>query len=275
MKISICNEKLTKQFTELGTTEAKMGEQIIFNKIFLLDYIFEKEQLLNIKIFSPEDSNIQFEIDCTVARIMGSRNLCYIHKIVEESDEGQKLDLIIDAKNAKESKELVKLKVELELYQHKAEMLGGFDLYEVFFTLNNFIDGKNYRSIYKSEEVKGVNNRNDINNNLSFNEIQIPKDLLCEKDEDHILFRFYDTKFFEFADTKVTYKDLRDMCGVVGNYPGSGNYWDVYEKESKQAIGRVKFNYKAQKIKTFVDYLSENLQINLIIAIDFTASNGD
>ena len=245
-----------------------MGEEIVFNKIFLLDYIFEKEQLLSIQIYSPEDSNINFTIDCNVARIMGSRNLSYRHKIGPEMEENidgnNKFDLIIDAKNAIESKELVKPKVNFSLYPHRNDLAKNYDLYEVFFTLNNFIDGKNYRSIYKSEELRGTNG-----NNLVFDEIQVPKDLICEKDEDQILIRFYDTKFIEFADAKITYGEIKAKSGMSGN-----DYFEVVEKDSHQAMGKISIGFKNQKIKTFVDYLSENLEINLIIAIDFTASNG-
>jgi hypothetical protein len=245
-----------------------MGEEIIFNKIFLLDYFFEKEQLLNIQIFSPEDSNINYNIECTVGRIMGSKNLSYRHKIISESEE-TKFDLIIDAKNAKESKELVKLKVNFELCPHKNELIKNFDFYEVFYTLNNFIDGKNYRSIYKSEEIKGADK-----SNFAFEEIQLPKDYLCEKDEDQILIRFYDTMFTEFGDSKITFGEIKAKSGLVGGYQRANYYFDVVEKESHQAIGKVSFIMKQQKIKTFVDHLCENLRINLIIAIDFTASNG-
>lgn len=249
-----------------------MGEEIIFDKIFLLDYIFEKEQLLNIQIFSPEESNLIFNIDCTVARIMGSKNLSYRHKILsstEESLEGdKKFDLIIDAKNAKESKELVKLKVNFSL-NSRSDLLKDYDLYEVFFTLNNFIDGKNYRSIYKSEELRGTNG-----NNLVFDEIQIPKDLICEKDEDQIMIRFYDTKFIEFADARATFGQIKAKSGMTDNFSNFNNSIEVVEKDAQKGIGRLNITLKQQKIKTFVDYLSENIEINLIIGIDFTASNG-
>jgi len=253
------------QFTDLGMTEAKMGEEIIYNKIFLLDYFFEKEQLLKIQIFSPEDPNIKFSLDCTVGRIMGSKNLSYSHQFFSEGQEyGNKLSLIIDAKNAKESKELIKLKISLNFDPNKLHPLRKYDLVEVFYSINNFIDGKNYRSIYKSEE------KENINGYFLFEELLISKDQLCENDSDQILIRFYDSKYIEFAYTKTCLKEIR-MKNALN---GSNEFCEVFEKESNQSIGRINYSFKQQLNKTFVDYLSNNLQINLIIGIDFTASNG-
>jgi hypothetical protein len=276
MQLLICNNKVSKQYIDLGFSEAKMGEDIVFNKSFLLDYIFEKEQLLKIIITSPDKPNLENTLECTVARIMGSKNLCYKQKILlinyeeepQENVQEKDFELIIDAKNAKESKELIKLRVFFNLIEQKRNLLKNYEFSQIFFTLNNFIDGKNYRSIYKSEELadrKGI---------LAFDEIQIHKDQLCINDSDKILIRFYDSNCIEFADIftnleEIKIKNSNNVNNIIAN-----NFSDVEEKESKQIFAKISYSFKAQKYKTFIDYLSENLEINLVIGIDFTASNG-
>jgi len=272
VRLLICNEKLTRQFTDLGSTEAKYGEDIVFNKIFLLDYIFEKEQLIKIVISCPEDSKIEYIVECTVARVMGSKNLSYKHKILfetEESNENQ-FNLIIDAKNTKESKELLKLQINLSIDGFKREFMKSYNLREVFFTLNNFIDGKNYRSIYKSEEVSDNNKKN-----FSYEEIKIPKELICSNNLDKIMIQFYDENLTEFAYAITTLEEIKEKS--IGNTENwsSSRFCRVFKNENKaEHIGIISFKLYEQKMKSFIDHLSENLDINLIIGIDFTASNG-
>ena len=250
----ICNDKVSNNFQDLGTTEAIMGENIIFSKVFLLDYIFEKEQLLKLIITSPEDYSLEFTINTTIARIMGSRNFNYKHDII--FSENGKFDLIIDAKNFKNSKEMVKIKTMLNFSStiNYKNVLKYYDTKEMFFTVNNCIKG-DIRGLYKSEEVKE-------SNYLEFSEFNIPKDLLCENNSDVILIRLYDSNFMEFAEIKTDLQKMLNNCNIK-----------VVEIKSKEIIGNMSIFAKQIIKKTFVDYLGEGMQINLVIGIDFTASN--
>lgn len=268
IKAQLCNNKQLKSYSDLGTTESKMGEELIFDKFFSLDYFFEKEQLLKIQIISPEDKNIDYLVNTTIGTVMGSKNLSFRKEIrsKEIGEEGQSavlFDLIVDAKNAFASKEILKMKINFRFELKNKKQLEKsliLDLGEVFFTIANKIDGKNYRNIYKSEEL--INKENVFNQD--FNEFVLQKDFVCEKNSDEVLFRFYDSKFKEFGILSTNLNQMKESnCNL-----------NVKEPKTKSLIAVVKFEVKEAINKSFVDYLAEGMQINLVIGIDFTASNG-
>jgi len=253
-----------------------MGEELIYDKFFCLDYFFEKEQLLKILITSPEDSSLEFLVNTTIGTIMGSKNLSFQHEVSSnnEIDElGQSpvlFDLIVDAKNAIVSKEILKIKINFcfnKMNKKQIEKSSNYDFSEVFFTIANKIDGKNYRNIYKSEEIASKDNKDNLATNQSFNEFVVQKDFICEKASDEILLRFYDAKVKEFG---VVCTHLAKIKENTSNKAAEV----LLELKTKSQLGAVKFEVKEAINKSFVDYLAEGMQINLVIGIDFTASNG-
>ena len=188
---------------------------------------------------------------------MGSRNLSFKKIIFSIEDEQKEIfDLIIDAKNSQISKQIVKMKFNFFFTNLKKYFSKKYNFEEIFFTIANKIDGKNFRNLYKSEEIKERENYN-------FSEFIIAKELLCETDNDEILIRVYDKNIFEFGSILTNLTNIRE---------NKNN--NVLEISEKQIIGILKFACKYDTSKTFVDYLAGGMQINLVIGIDFTASNG-
>jgi len=243
-----------------------MGEEIIFDKIFSLDYYFEKEQLLRIIINSPEDSSFQYTVNTTIGTIMGSKNLNFKHEIysndtIEFEENSALFDLIIDAKNAKISKEILKININLCFNKNKKNLVKNFDFKEIFLTIANKIDGKNYRKIYKTEELSD----RDISLPYDFKEFIIQKELLCEDNSDEVLIKLYDSKLKEFGMVSTSLNKMKDSFKSEA----------ILDLRNNSIIGAMKYTIKESINKSFVDYLAEGLQINLVIGIDFTASNGN
>jgi len=241
-----------------------MGEELIFDKYFTIDYFFEKEQLIKIQIVSPEDTTFNYSVETTVGTIMGARNLSFTKKIfVNEDDETLLFDIFLDAKNAQISRNIVKFKSEIKFLANKKNF-GNYNFNEIFFVLSNKIDGKNYRNTYKSEEIFD-NKNNSLVKFLPFKDFVIYKNFICENDTDEILINFYDANYNIFGKIITNLIELREL---------NTNTLSLNEINSDTKIGSLKINITETTNKTFVDYLADGMQINLVIGIDFTGSNG-
>jgi hypothetical protein len=254
----------------LEETNIKMGEEITYDKIFSLIYTFEKEQYLKFLIISPEESLLNFEVKMTVAKIMGSRNFCVKQKLINESDG---FILQIDGKNSIESKMVSKLKIDFNVNNGFGKSNSNslaYNIDEIFYTLSNFIDHKNYRNVYKSEER--------YYNLLNFDELVISKDLLYENESDQILIKLYDADFQEISDIHITIEEIKSSYDNI--FKKQISYKDNKDMNASNAFnipelfGSVTIKYSEFTKKTFIDYLYSGIDICLSIGIDFTASNG-
>jgi len=240
----------------LEETNSKMGEEITFDKFFHLNYTFEKEQHLKFIVSSPEESSLYFEAKMTVARIMGTRNFCVKHKLIQENED---FILQIDAKNSIESKMSSKIKVDCNLNKSNSSSFSSYQIDEIFFTISNFIDQKNFRNVYKSEEHNF--------NSLNFEELIISRDLIFENESDKILIKLYDANYAEISDIFISIEEIKSSYDLIFGK-------DFTDKNSSEIIGHIKIKYSEFTRKSFVDYLYSGMEINLSIGIDFTASNG-
>lgn len=248
----------------LDGTNSKMGDEITFDKIFSMNYTFEKEQYLKLIVKSPEDNSIKFEANLTIGRIMGTRNFSLKHKLVESEGENEGLILQIDAKNAIETKMASKLKLNATF--SNPNLLKDFDINEIFYVIQNFIDQKNFRSVYKSEEKNF--------RSMQFDELLISRDLLYEKENDEIMIKLYDANLTEISEILIPIKDLK--FANSNNNNNSVIRKEFFDKNGKimDPLGDLNIFYSEYTKKTFVDYLYSGMEINLSIGIDFTASNG-
>lgn len=119
----------------------------------------------------------------------------------------------------------------------------------VFYILSNCNDGINWRRVYKSEE-RGSDS--------SYDPIDIEASLLCLGD-------FNKKIKIEFIDEKGN--TLLDQGTLtVNDFIDNG----LLELESGRKISATIEQFK---LLEFIDYLNMGLEINLIVSIDFTASN--
>lgn len=252
LDLYLCNDKKLGNFNSLGQTEKAFGAQIIFQKFFLLDYIFEREQPLRIVISSPVNTSLQYVINTTVANFMGTRYLSTRYEVKNESGQVA-MELQLEAKNAKESQEIARFCAECKFNQ---EFFGVSNkINNVFYVLSNFTDGKNFRKVYKSEEVSMMN--------MLYEEMQIEKAFLFDSENDPVKIEFYDMNYEVFAVSNTSISEIKNKNSV-----------EIFNTKDNIQIGFAKIQLGFEIRKTFIDYLSEGMQINLVIGIDFTASNG-
>ena len=235
-----------------GFTESKsknnLDNTIIFQQFFAIPYYFEKQQLLEFKIFF---NNNEFElIQTSLGTIMGSRGQT-LKKMLQNGEE-----IYIKGKELKKSSKEVIFDTTLE-----GNNLIGMKFRYAIFDLGTENKPTNMK-LYDSE-VKSVNKNTFETKRIIFLRCKIPIMYLNtggERIENLIGIEVYD----------IVHKKL------LGNYKGSfssiisSNVIQIVLINNINAF----INVKVENHPTFISYLRSGINIQLTIGIDFTGSNG-
>jgi hypothetical protein len=249
IKVWICNNKKLKQYDYLGQTEEISEDNIDFGTTFSFNYYFEKEQILRLNIL--EDNNKLVEKDITVGTIMGSVNAILSKKIeVDDIFYGNiQLELKKKEKNLLEN-QISKFILKFELNDINSG--------EYFILLKRKTNLNKWRACYKSNEF--------FLQNGTLPQFTIDTILLCDSEKDFLLLELYDSNdtFFKGC-TQFTLENLNKNSRI--------KLYDAMNSPTQ--IGYVTINHIQSLKKTFIDYIKGGININLDIAIDYTASNED
>ena len=206
-----------------------------FEKFFVCEYYFEKQQNLQITIYK---NNCPININTTLGCIIGSRRSTYIYKF-----DGNET-LIIKGEKMGKNDDILDVKFCLKE--------NGYEQSNYFY--NNkliYIITCKDKKIYSSEE---------ISNKGKFAPIQIPTCLLLP---------FYTVSFYNSYNQLVTSfnKTIQDINNSNDKLQlkipiANNNYLFLYD------YSEITLNY------TFLDYIRAGVRICLSIGIDFTGSNG-
>ena len=229
--------------TEMASVSSS-SNSIIFNKFFILNYYFEKEQ--------PIDFNISGSINSTISTslhsIMGSRGQKFI-KVIKE---GKKPKLEIQGfsyKNKQRSTFLIKVEINGNF------KIKGINYFLKFLGSNN---NKKNSILYKSEIL---NPR--ILTKMNFETCKIPDLYLAPDlnlDSNNI-----EISFINSYQNKL----LGKYSAPISTILNSIYTVNLGPEQNAKIYSELLNNY------SFLDYIRGGTQINLIIGIDFTASNGD
>ena len=250
IKVWICNNKKLKQYDYLGQTEEISEANIDFGTTFSFNYYFEKEQILRLNII--EDNNKLIEKDITVGTIMGSVNAILSKKI--EVDDIYYGNIQLELK--KKEKNL--LENQISKFTLKFE-LNDINSGEYFILLKRKTNSnKNWRTCYKSNEF--------FLQNGTLPQFTIDTILLCDSEKDFLLLELYDSNDTIFKGcTQFTLENVNKNSRI--------KLYDAINSPTQ--IGYVTINHTHSLKKTFIDYIKGGININLDIAIDYTASNED
>ena len=256
--ISSLNEKLKLNFylqnTQKGNTysisinlidgkkikfnsENKKSQQngkIIFDKFYVCDYFFEREQKIQIII---NKNNSQMKIDTTLGCIVGSRFSTFITKYFKEES------LIVKAEKIGKNNAVINLKFYLKMDEKNSNY---FSKHKLIYLITC-----KEQKLYSSEE---------ISSDGTFYPIEIPICLL----QPFYTFTLYDSHhklLYTFnkniVDIKTEPNKLQTKILVSKN-----NYLYLYD------------NSEIKERFTFLDYIKAGVRIGLSIGIDVTGSNG-
>ena len=264
IKVFICNNKQLNEYKYLGETEYLSGNTMNFSMKFIFNYYFEKEQILKLKILSKQTENennlIADEKERSIqkivlASIMGKKNNS-LSIFISESNRSNIpfLNLIITIKSNK-TNIIIESCLKMELIINKFSQNTINDLYIL---INNFNDKKNWKSVYKSKEYSGYVNEPIHLDNIYLN----PNSLCCDikNKNNFIIIACIGNKDIGECDVNLSLlkKGVKDF-DIINNI---------------ENIGKIVINYNEKKLFKFIDFLKNDLNIKLIIGIDFTLSNG-
>ena len=259
-KINIENEEIE---LNLYTYKNLVWEKIISNKIntnndkelkikkvFTLDFIFEKEQQILIKvIYTLKGKSITREKKTNLGNIVSQTSSLF--------NFDNNFILKIGACNEETNE--YNLQFNVTILHTKPKGI------ELFYVLSNshgeISNSKNsFIKVFKSEEVYPGEN-----NDWVFTPVTLPKKYFILEERQVILFQV-----MIFNENKSLAEELSSFTFTVEEAKNkiSKNI------ELKETFGIVKIRTKEFKSKNFVDYIFSGMEINLIIAIDYTGSNG-
>ena len=230
--------------TEVGTVNSSTNA-INFQKFFIMEYFFEKDQPIEFRITGTVNGTVK----TSLPNIMGSRGQT-LNKPIEGTD-----GIILEVKGfSYKSKMTSTLKVDVGINGH---LYGKAFMYTVKAKGNN--NNPQNNMLYKSELNTPLKNVQ----NIHFKQCSIP-DLYVSSDGN------YDTSLIglEIFDAKHNKK--------LGEYSGSLKPLVNNNTSLKLgSAGMATISVDAIKNYSFIDYLRGGMQINLTVAIDFTGSNGN
>ena len=246
IELIIYSDPERKAWKSGGLTEVKQANsnnEIIFEKFFTLPYFFERQQLLDFKIFNGS----QFEIiQTSLGSIMGRRKQTLTKKLQDGSD--------FEVKG-------VEIKKSNKILTFDVNLLGNFAGMNISYSITNLgiETSPSNTKLYDSEIKKAKEARNRT---LTFLQCRVP-------------IMFLSTKGKPINTVRIEFKDVKHSA-VLGNY--NGVIQNLINAKSTQInlAHNITLTINCNVIlnPSFISYLRSGMNINLTIGIDFTGSNG-
>ena len=236
-----------------GFTENKSknieDNTINFQQFFAIPYFFEKQQLLDFRVYSNATINNFETIQTSLGSIMGSRGQTLKKKLSKGSD------IFITGNEIKKSNKILNFQISL-----KGNMIGMGMKYSItnLGTEQKLVTTKLYDS-----ETKKINKNSFNNNNINFDNCKVPVMFLNPTGN---------------ANENIVSIEVRDIIHnrILGEYKGPISRLLVPDAIEIALVNNLKALIKCtvEKHYTFISYLRSGMNINLTIGIDFTGSNG-
>ena len=255
----------SSKYNKIGQTEVKKNTQNPkFETVFQMKYYFEEEQILK---FTCEDSDVvgknDFigEVQVRMGELASSGEpILFVLK--DGAKDRGKIQLFAEETNG------IKSKVKLSAQCKKLDRKDGFDKSDPYFEVRRQKEDKDSVIVYKSEVISNTLNP-------TFTPFEIGMWLLCSGDINTPLkFDVFDWNANGIPDPIGTFStSLAEINSGTKEFEIINA--EKWEKEGNNS-GIFQFtNVKIIPVHTFVDYLKGGLEIQLIVAIDFTGSNGN
>ena len=248
--------------TYLGDLENRTGNNIEFANSFSVDYYFQREQCL---IIEPKINN----------KNTGNEKRITLSDLIRSPENKLKINfqgigiLIINfrQKKIRETPSQNQISSFQFTFNLRNKIFNSQYLSGLFFILYSFDNGKK-RPLYKSQELTFRNNL------MQSNIINLPSELLCPNNNKTN--PIYLGMFCPFMQAS---KPIGEAVFNLNNleYNLNNDQLSMVDLNSNKygTLATIQINYDQYIKLTFIDYLSKGMQINLDIAIDYTASNNE
>uniref|UniRef100_A0A7S2SLX7 C2 domain-containing protein n=1 Tax=Rhizochromulina marina TaxID=1034831 RepID=A0A7S2SLX7_9STRA len=259
--------------TEVGRTEVVKNTQApIFAKSILVDYFFEELQQVSVVVYDedrPRDPDLrrhdlQGQATFAMGELMSSRNQTLSRLLVKGKRAGGLGSVVVTAEEATSSSEFLSLRLKGSKLLNKDGIFGKSD---PFFVIYRSREDGSYVSVYRSVHVM---------NNLSpawpvAKRISIQS--LCNGDYDRPLrLEVWDWNsngthdFMGSGETSV--RALVDQTPIP--------LVETKKSGKRKSAGTIQVQEaRISKYSTFLDYIKGGWELNMVMGVDFTGSNGN
>ena len=255
------------------TEEIKNNHNPRWETHFVLDYKFEERQLLKFEVIDVDEKKNDplGQVECSLGELVAHQRDGFSKELVNQdrSPAGTgKLQVQAEERAIEGAKETVVLTFQGETLDN-LDFLGKSD---PFMEINRVDENGGFSKVCTTETI-------DNNLNPAWKPITIEVDKLCNRKLDRSLrFDIFDE---DYGGVNDTIGSFRTTYRTLTKGPGKLNTYDLIneEKQRKDAkytnSGKVRLTaIKRTKQPDFLDFLSDGLQLNFTVAVDFTASNG-
>ncbi|RHZ69519.1 hypothetical protein Glove_283g20 [Diversispora epigaea] len=267
----IKDQKTLKWKSTLHKTEVIVNDlNPNFVKSILIEFLFEElQQLRFIVVDVDKPSNPDWRVqefvgqfDCDLGSIVGSVGRIMKGKLIS-AKHGRKPrgEIIISAEEVSDSKRVAKLKflahnvIDKGIFKSKPNL---------FLVLNRVNEDTTFSPVYETKEI--------VSASPEWDEFSIKETTLCNGDQDRTIKAQIKQRKKNvppaLCETEFT---LREVI--------SGERKFVLRPEKAGKLGKDPYLQVVKGLVTeppsFLDYIAGGTQINLVVAIDFTGSNGD
>jgi hypothetical protein len=257
--ITIINNAKLNIDTYLGDLENRSGKYIEFGNTFSVDYYFQREQLL---IIEPKINN----------KNTGNAKRIVLSTLITNLEQKLKIPfngigtLIISFKQTKMRETPSQNQTSSFQFTFKLNNQLFNNLERVFFIIYN-TSNQSKRPIYKSQEMMA-------NKIMTSNLINLYTDQLSPDGDKNspIYIGFFIPRL---QSNKPVGGAMFYLSNLENNLKNDQLTTIALNSQKYGNLGQVQINYDQSVKLTFIDYLSKGMQINLDIAIDYTASNNE
>lgn len=220
------------------------GRSLVFNDFVEMYYFFEKDQSIQL-IITAVSTGKTFEVKEPISKIAA---MIKDNAKLRHQDSG--MEIILDVRPIKSERKRYTFNITVDRMDNKANYK------ELYLVLKNFNDNKAWRGVYKTEE----------SSNMTFDAFSIAEDDLFLGDPNK--------KFLielQSPNPPMVIGSIEDNITNLSKNP----MVELRSTDGKPTNTYLKLRIEALERYTFVELLKKGLQISLMVAIDFTASNRD
>ncbi|GMF29639.1 unnamed protein product [Phytophthora lilii] len=265
-------------WTQVGKTEAKKDDlNPKWAKLFLVDFHFESVQQLKVEVYdqdssSPDKLKEQDFIgraEFTLGQLMGAPGQSGSFLLTRGKNTSKHQgSLLVKAEETKDSSEAVRLRFSATAL---ANMDGMFSKSDPFLVISRLREDGSWTQVHRTETI-------DNNLNPNWRRFELPLQQLCNGDRRRPLtLQVFDEdrggKSELIGQVQTTLEEIQGKRGtnfVLHNEALQKKKGKKYTNAGLLVIADVEI-YREH---SFIDYLRGGLEMNLIIGIDYTASNG-
>merc|ERR1712126_10538 len=263
------------RWVEIGRTETIDNTlNPTWQKKFVLDFTFERRQKLRFDVYDEDNASKDLDnhdfigrMECSLGEIVSSQGRGFTKPLVGEK-ENQTITVI--AEELQSCKEWIHLTLSGKKLDRKDWW--GFGSSDPFLAFLKAGEYSHFSVVHRTEVKKGNLNPNWAPLSLSLSSLcngdhQRPLKMKVEdwnKNGSHALIGELETSVSELASMQPgTSMDLinKKKKGKKRNYKNSGQL--------------ILHNVRIESRPTFLDFIQNGTELNFVVAIDFTASNGN